>query len=1013
MSSRLVGRRRERAELDRLRLAATLGGDGATGAFALVTGEAGIGKTALLARMRLDAEHAGIPVLTGRAVQDDGVPPFWPWLRMLEQGSRPGLVPLSPRLLDLGDGPPETARFLALDRTVRALLAAAEPAGLVIALDDLQWADDGSLRLLRHLCAELDGSRLFLAGATREVTAALAGLQPHVVPLGPLSESDIADHLAAVGAGPTAVHASWPPLVHRQTGGIPLLVRELVRVLAHETRLAGPAEGPGLVVPVEIRRLAAQRLGRLSPACRRFLGGASALGDEIDVGVLTAAAVRVDRAEPADGHAPSAGATPAGATPDGEADLTDLLGEAVSAGILEDQPDAPDRLRFTHALIQDACYEELPRADRVSWHRRIADVLQTQPAGDRRAGDIARHRVRAAVDATSRAAAVVACREASAVATSALDFAAATRWTRRALELIDDVAIDPADRAVLLLDLAEAGYQNGQVTEAIAQCVRVGALAARLGRADLAVRAALVVRGIESPAANEEIIALCERARALLEGFPAADGSTCADGASAADRSPAAETTPPAGIPAGGVDGPYAQVLARQAVALTEIGGADAADTLSRRALAHAERSADSSALVDALHARERLVTGPDGVHERLRLGARLRELGSGPTTGPTTGSTAARPDAALWGGVWRIDAAFQLGAVAVVDDEILALERVVGRLGWPLAQWHLLRARTTRAVLAAQYAQAEELALDALSAARRTQDFTAVIQSYALLQEPLRHTGRFTAHEPELSTGALGVLVPVVCAIFGLYLLDAGEVDRAAELFDRLRPALETLPVDGRWLPTVAGAGELAAHFGDQDTAGRCYRALLPHDGYHLGSASGYRGTVARVLGVLAVALNEQDLADQHLDRAATMEQRAGAPGELARAWLAHARVLRTRSGPGDRARALFLADQCARSARRLGMAPVLTSVTALVDDLSGVSPGAANTLTRREREIAALLADGLANRAIADRLVLSERTVETHVRNLLTKLGLTNRTQVAAWAVRAGLRAESTRQH
>jgi DNA-binding NarL/FixJ family response regulator len=62
----------------------------------------------------------------------------------------------------------------------------------------------------------------------------------------------------------------------------------------------------------------------------------------------------------------------------------------------------------------------------------------------------------------------------------------------------------------------------------------------------------------------------------------------------------------------------------------------------------------------------------------------------------------------------------------------------------------------------------------------------------------------------------------------------------------------------------------------------------------------------------------------------------------------------------------------------------------------------GAANPLTRREREIARLISDGLTNRAIADRLVLSERTVEGHVRSTLAKLQLTNRTELAAWALR-----------
>jgi DNA-binding NarL/FixJ family response regulator len=60
---------------------------------------------------------------------------------------------------------------------------------------------------------------------------------------------------------------------------------------------------------------------------------------------------------------------------------------------------------------------------------------------------------------------------------------------------------------------------------------------------------------------------------------------------------------------------------------------------------------------------------------------------------------------------------------------------------------------------------------------------------------------------------------------------------------------------------------------------------------------------------------------------------------------------------------------------------------------------------LTTREREVARLIARGLSNRAIADRLVLAERTVESYVGNVLSKLGFTSRTQIAAWAVEIGL--------
>ncbi len=66
---------------------------------------------------------------------------------------------------------------------------------------------------------------------------------------------------------------------------------------------------------------------------------------------------------------------------------------------------------------------------------------------------------------------------------------------------------------------------------------------------------------------------------------------------------------------------------------------------------------------------------------------------------------------------------------------------------------------------------------------------------------------------------------------------------------------------------------------------------------------------------------------------------------------------------------------------------------------------PSGPATLTARERETAALVATGMANRDVAARLVVSERIVESHVRNALGKLGLSNRTELAAWAARNGL--------
>ncbi|CAL9396467.1 response regulator transcription factor [Streptomyces cellulosae] len=77
-----------------------------------------------------------------------------------------------------------------------------------------------------------------------------------------------------------------------------------------------------------------------------------------------------------------------------------------------------------------------------------------------------------------------------------------------------------------------------------------------------------------------------------------------------------------------------------------------------------------------------------------------------------------------------------------------------------------------------------------------------------------------------------------------------------------------------------------------------------------------------------------------------------------------------------------------------------------ALLSQEEGVSgAGRAGSLTEREREVLGLIADGRANREIARALVLSEKTVKTHVSNILMKLDLADRTQAALWAVRHGL--------
>jgi DNA-binding NarL/FixJ family response regulator len=91
---------------------------------------------------------------------------------------------------------------------------------------------------------------------------------------------------------------------------------------------------------------------------------------------------------------------------------------------------------------------------------------------------------------------------------------------------------------------------------------------------------------------------------------------------------------------------------------------------------------------------------------------------------------------------------------------------------------------------------------------------------------------------------------------------------------------------------------------------------------------------------------------------------------------------------------------------ARRL-MAAV-TGETPIKSAPSASLPAALQELTEREREVLEQIARGLTNRQIAEKMVISEKTVKTHVSNLLDKLGLEDRTRAAIWALKHGLGSE-----
>jgi DNA-binding CsgD family transcriptional regulator len=160
-------------------------------------------------------------------------------------------------------------------------------------------------------------------------------------------------------------------------------------------------------------------------------------------------------------------------------------------------------------------------------------------------------------------------------------------------------------------------------------------------------------------------------------------------------------------------------------------------------------------------------------------------------------------------------------------------------------------------------------------------------------------------------------------------------------------------------------------------------------------------QGSVALFLGMAAMTLGQFEDGEGHLRRAIQRNTAVGARPWAARAELVLAELLH-RQGRA-RGQALDLARRAADTAAALGMRVLRARAEAVIDDLTAATGPV--LLSRREREVAALVAQGLTNREIARTLFLSERTAENHVQHILTKLGFGARAQIAAWAVAEGL--------
>ena len=926
----LIGRERE---LDAFRAALTRARRGRGTAFA-VTGEAGIGKSRLIAEFATLALGPA-PAMVGRAVEDGEPVAFRPLVEALLMGIRgapapdfpalgafrPALGRLLPQYRD-DDHRLEPSLTVVAEAVLRLLRILGADGCAVLALEDLHWADRETLTVVEFLADNLTDSPVVLVLSVREKTATTRGLiqrlstRGAVTPLdlGPLEGTSVR---AMVSACLDAVpEPDLLDLVQRRAEGVPLLVEELVAAGGHTGATA---------VPTTVFELVRFRLTALSASARRCVRMAAILGEHVDTTLLPDAT----------GLPPSAVA--AGLRAAVETQLLELTDEGI--------------LRFRHALTRDAVLKTLLALERAELSRNaLRAVDKAHPALEDHWVNLAAHLAVAAEDGP-RAIGLMLDSGRRDMNSGAL--ASAEEMLRRARELArtDHVKALEIDEA-----LADVLIEAGSAQPAVETATRViqvlsahHAAGPQLARAHLRRAKARAVAG-DWKAVSADV----ERAR---------------------NASPSHEPALSTSIDLVG------------ALALLHRGEFDLAERQTAEVLARAERNGAPEHLCEALELRGRLLRrndlGTAGVHfECQRTVARVHDLALWHLRALHELATIAGLDHLDYTPIVAArDAALQAGALAVAVDVELHLtgtQLVRGELPQALEAADRCLQLATRLHLPTRW-MASVLRAGVLTSMHRW------LEAEALLDQVVAH--------PECDTSA----VAEAWHIRGMHWLLVEQREKArgclARAMDHVRKAGPTtsLPALGRWalLATLDGddtALDEAAATAGASTA-RWTRGLLAY------AEAVRHGRAGRAkMAEAAFRHAEKTMADpvpmptfRHISRRlvaeAALSDGWGQPTE----WLRSDLIYFEDTGAVNVAKACraLLRQANVSVPRRTPGPPVPPSYRE-------------RGVTAREMEVLLLVRQGLTNREIANRLVLSARTIDKHVERLMAKTESSSRRQL-----------------
>ena len=861
------------------------------GRIVFVSSEAGGGKTRLLGEFNRRAAATQLPIYSSWCWEGEGAQPYWPWVQILRaliatRGPEKLREQMGPRALDIArviptlreklpelpEPPPiqsDQERFRLFDSITCFLRCVAHDDGtLVLVLDDLQWADAASLRLIEFLAHEIVDTRILVLGAYREEE--VEGSLPETLgvlarralfeqlSLKGLAPADIAQLLRVDGEG--APSEQLVSAVSEKTDGNPFLVAELAQLIKSQPgAFKTGAKGAGTFsLPQGVTAVVQRRLAMLPPKAHRVLAVAAVIGQEFSREVLAQALDAELRRDP--------------------------LAEALRSSVVTEVPQALGRYRFTHALVSEALYEEIETSERARIHRRVAEVLEHMQGMSPTANlaEIAFHYTEGASPEEFEKA-IVFARRAGECAIEQLAWEEASTHFRDALKMLEQREARTAnERCQLLLATAESERRAGNLTRAREACTTAAELARRFGLPEILGRAAL---GVQSP-------------------FDILSGSIDTVEVALLEDALRFHTDPQSLT--------RARLLSRLAIEKYWSDDSELGLALTEEAVGIARNSGDPSALAQALIAQVYAYSRPLFVDRPLDLENEIARLAY----------ESGDRNLIFLALLYRSEELLVRGDVQGMSRDLDELERVSEELRQPPERAFVRIIRSTRLLVEGRVAESAAVGSEALNLGALGGDLsyqlTRTLHRYGvfyeqlkleMLEDEVRHLAE------TLRPGSMWF-----CALANLC-SQIGKEAEARNLFDSLATQnFSAVSPDFGWAVSLHHLAELCVRLQDAKRAAVLYRQLRSHDGRFVAfSWVAFHGPVSRDLALLAATADLEREATDHFESAIRSCQALGASLWTARVQCDYARFLVQRNRSQDREKALALRKRAASEAEKL----------------------------------------------------------------------------------------------